>query len=308
LFVEDLLTNNTNTGWKTLANKLTEYYLRKEEQQQDKSNNKTRATTRQDKMSAAYLQLTEATIAYPTADLEGKEEITLWGPETRHASCVPGAFLRDDDAYYQIHELSTAAGMQWDYGPYRAAVLAITDEMDEWEEHGTAYEEWCQEEANMDDLHEPSLFTEWNQSTSCSNFVGADQMGKNMKVSKFTPEMLTQRDTLNWAYNHLWNNPHFTSIPETHLQVMHEVPNTTELLTLTAVGANHGVAKCEFGAVFVPKGAINHLQHNGGAKVGTIFDGEITFTPGNKFPWRLARDGIKFTYEDMCGTRINDDY
>ena len=259
-------------------------------------------------MSAAYLQLTEATIAYPTADLEGKEEITLWGPETRHASCVPGAFLRDDDAYYQIHELSTAAGMQWDYGPYRAAVLAITDEMDEWEEHGTAYEEWCQEEANMDDLHEPSLFTEWNQSTGCSNFVGADQMGKNMKVSKFTPEMLTQRDTLNWAYNHLWNNPHFTSIPETHLQVMHEVPNTTELLTLTAVGANHGVAKCEFGAVFVPKGAINHLQHNGGAKVGTIFDGEITFTPGNKFPWRLARDGIKFTYEDMCGTRINDDY
>jgi len=48
LFVEDLLTNNTNTGWKTLANKLTEYYLRKEELQQDKSNNKTRATTRQE--------------------------------------------------------------------------------------------------------------------------------------------------------------------------------------------------------------------------------------------------------------------
>jgi len=258
-------------------------------------------------MSSACLQLTEATLAYPTADLEGMEEITLWGPET---GCIPGAFMRDEDAYYQIHELSTAAGMHWDYGPYRAAVLAVTDEMEEWEEHGAAYEEWLRSQGggDMEDLHEPSLFTEWNQATGESQFVGAEQLKKNMKIPEFTPEMLQQRDTLNWCFNFLWNNPHFTSITGDYdPEINWQVTDTTELLTLTAVGANHGVAKCQFGAVFVPRGAIQYLQHNGGATVGTIFDGEITFTPQNKFPWRLTRDGVKFTYEDMCGTR-QDDY
>ena len=258
----------------------------------------------------ACLQLTEATLAYPTGDLEGKEEITLWGPETGRA--MPGAaeFLRDEDAYNMIHELATASGMLWDYGPHRSEVHDAIDQMEEWEEHGAAYDEWLlsQSGEGMEELHAPSLFTEYNQGTGESQFVGADQLKKNMKIPEFTPEMLQQRDTLNWCFNFLWNNPHFTSITEDYdPEINWQVTDTTELLTLTAVGANHGVAKCQFGAVFVPRGALQYLQHNGGATVGTIFDGEITFTPQNKFPWRLTRDGVRFTYEDMCGTR-QDDY
>ena len=96
--------------------------------------------------------------------------------------------------------------------------------------------------------------------------------------------------------------------PRTRFEENITVPDQTELLTLVAVGENHGVAKSDFGAVFVPKGAIQYLQRNGGATIGTIFDGEMTFTPGNKFPWRLNRDGVKFTYEDMTGNRPEEDY
>jgi hypothetical protein len=253
----------------------------------------------------ACLQLTEATLAYPRGDLEGKEEITLWGPETGRA--MPGAaeFLRDEDAYNMIHELATASGMLWDYGPHRSAVHDAIDQMEEWEEHGAAYDEWLlsQSGEGMEELHAPSLFTEYNQGTGESQFVGADQLKKNMKIPEFTPEMLCQREDLNSFFNFKWNDPQ-TIFSKRYVS---QVPDQTELLTLTAVGDNHGVAKCIFGAVFIPKGAITHLQYNGGAEVGTIFDGEITFTPQNKFPWRLKKNGITFTYEDMCGTR-KDDY
>ena len=258
-----------------------------------------------------FAHLTEATLSFPNIYDEGRSvtEIDMWGPETISAMPGAAAWMRGEDAYNDIATLMMECGMHWDYGPYRSAVFGAIDEMEEWEEHGTAYEKWCQEDVNMDDLHEKSLFTEWNQATGESNFVGAEDIKKNMKIPEFTPEMLLQRDMLNYKFNFLWNNPHFTSIPETHPQDKNDiVPDSIELLTLTAVGANHGVAKCELGAVFIPRGALQYLQYNGGAGVGTILDGEITFTPGNKFPWRLTRDGIKFTYEDMCGTRKDDDY
>jgi len=215
--------------------------------------------------------------------------------------------MSDPSCYSDICKLMCESGMHWDHGPCRAEVLAHIDEMEEWEEHGSAYEMWCQGEANMDDLHEPSLFTEWSQADCATIWVGGGCVGfaDPEKIQKFTPEMLLQRNTLNYFYNFMWNKPELLD-PQSRFAKTSGVPDTVELLTLTAVGSNHGVAKSEFGAVFVPRGAIQHLEHNGGATVGTIFDGEITFTPQNKFPWRLARDGVKFTYEDMCGTRIDD--
>ena len=254
-------------------------------------------------MSAAHLIINEVTLGFPNIYDQGKTELTLWGPETTTAMHGATEWMRDPNAYHNILALMIETGMHWEEGPYRAAELAHTFEMEEWEEHGSAYEKWCLEEVNMDDLHEPSLFTEWNQGQGCSTYVGADQMSKNMKVSEFTPEMLLQRDNLNYFYNFVWNKPTHPGCPRTRFSEMNSVPNNIELLTLAAVGDNHGVAKCDFGAVFVPRGAIQHLKHNGGATVGTIFDGEITFTPQNKFPWRLEKNGITFTYEDMCGTR-----
>jgi len=238
-------------------------------------------------------------VAYPNIYDDDKTEVTLWGSENWGTISGAAAWLREPDAYRDILLLVTESGMHWDEGPYKAAVLAAIDEMEEWEEHGTAYDKWCQGVQDMNDLHSPSLYTEWNQATGESNFIGADQLQKNMKIPKYTPEMLFQRDTLNWFYNFNWNGA-------TRSTMTTVVPDTIELLELTAVGDNHGVAKCDMGAVFVPKSALNHLTCNGGAEVGTIFDGEITFTPGNKFPWRLVRDGVKFTYEDLCGTRPDD--
>jgi len=246
-------------------------------------------------MSAACLQLTEATLGFPNCYDDGKTEVTLWGPETIHAMPGAAAWMREDDAYQKVLELVTESGMHWDNGPWKDAVLAQIDEMEEWEEHGTAYEKWCQSEPNMDDLHEKSLFTEWNQATGESNFIGAEDIKKNMKITEFTPEMLQQRDNLNYFYNFQWNTcDRFTIARYVQNSI---VPDQTELLELVAVGDNHGVAKCLFGAVFVPKSALTHLRYNGGCEIGTIFDGEITFTPDNKFPWRLKHNGITFTYQ-----------
>jgi len=243
-------------------------------------------------MSAAHLIINEVTLGFPNIYDQEKTELTLWGPETTTAMHGATEWMRDPNAYHKILALMIETGMHWEEGPYRVAVIEATFEMEEWEEHGTAYEKWCQEDTNMDDLHKPSLFTEWNQGEGCSTYVGADQLGKNMKVLEFTPEMLIQRDYLNYFFNFVWNNPVSTWRARTRFSEMNSVPNNTELLTLTAIGENHGVAKCYFGAVFVPRGAIQYLKHNGGATVGTIFDGEITFTPQNKFPWRLEKNGI----------------
>jgi hypothetical protein len=113
--------------------------------------------------------------------------------------------------------------------------------------------------------------------------------------------MLLQRDMLNYFFNFKWNEP-YKAEDQRKLPDL-QVRDTTELLELVAVGDNHGVAKCHFGAVYVPKSALTHLRYNGGTEVGTIFDGEITFTPANKFPWRLKYNGVTFTYEDMTGDR-----
>ncbi len=242
-----------------------------------------------------FAHLTEATLSFPNMYDEGRSvtEIDLWGPETITAMPGAAAWVRGEDAYNDIATLMIESGMHWDYGPYRAAVLAHIDEMEDWEEHGTAYEKWCQEHTNMDDLHEPSYFLEWNQGEGAATWVGGGELHKNRgKVPQFTPEMLLQRDMLNYFFNFKWNTG--------------TAPDQTELLELVAVGDNHGVAKCEFGAVYVPKSALTHLRYNGGCGIGTIFDGEITFTPDNKFPWRLKHNGITFTYEDMCGTRPDD--
>ena len=195
--------------------------------------------------------------------------------------------------------------MDWDEGPYKEKILQAIEELEDPKESiqdpeiETAMEQWRQGQENgpsMDDLHQPSLFTEWNQAESHSTWVGAGEMGKNMKIQEYTPEMLQQRDNLNWCFNFLWNNPRLPGVKHTRFEEILTVPDQTELLELTAVGENHGVAKSQFGAVFVPRGAIQYLLRNGGADVGTIFDGEMTFAPGNKFPWRLNQGGVMFTY------------
>jgi hypothetical protein len=246
------------------------------------------------------MQVTEATLGYPTGFPEEIEEITLWGPETIRAMPGAAAFMAGEDAYRKIEELASEAGMFWDNGPYCKKILAAVEELDDPKESiqdpeiAEALDQWRAGCDTMDDLHEPSYFVEWNQGEGGETWVGGDWLSwRDGKIPQYTPEMLEQRDALNWMYNFVWN----TTVPE-----------IVELLELVAVGENYGIAKCVFGAVYVPKSALNYLNNNGGAEVGTIFDGEISFSPRNKFKWRLVKDGVTFTYEDMCGTRRLDDY
>lgn len=263
-------------------------------------------------VSHQCLQLTEATIGFWFQDPDGidiHEEITLWGPETIFAMPGAAAFMKDTDAVAVVRELADAAGMSWFAGPHLDPVRAAIKEMVEWEEHGAAYDQWNQQEVGMDDLHEPSYFLEWNQAEGASTWVGGDQLDKHTKIPQFTPEMLAQRDTLNYFYNFKWNGPAAVreawggDLTKERAAKMGcgSCPDMTELLELVSVGDSHGIAKCIFGAVYIPKSAITHLNFNGGAEVGTIFDGEIYFTPYNKFPWRLQHNGVTFTYQDMNG-------
>ena len=119
---------------------------------------------------AACLQLTEATLAYPTAIPGEKEEITLWGPETLHAMPGAAAFMRgEENAYNDIGELSNESGMFWDSGPYCKRLKEAVEELDDPKESiqdpeiATALDQWRAGCNTMDDLHEPSYFVEWNQ-------------------------------------------------------------------------------------------------------------------------------------------------
>lgn len=169
------------------------------------------------------------------------------------------------------------------------------------DEHAEAYDKWVASASNMDDLHGKSLFTEWNQGTGSTTYVGADELsGKNACViPEYTPEMLVQRDNLNWCFNFVWNNPHYTSIPEEYPQVYEDVPNRVELLEIVNVGENYSIAKSGYGAVYIPKAAMNYLNRNGGCEVGAKLEGEIGFTRGRgTFHWRLLPNGVTYTYAE----------
>jgi len=248
------------------------------------------------------------------------EDITIWAPNEMSASGVVEMMTEkkgEPGGISMISEIAHAADMihAAPYGPIKQQLLDINEKMTRLRfgqapngladdnqcvldpEHAAALDQW-RLEAEMESLHGPSFFSEWDQADGCSKFYGMKD--GDIRPKEFTPEMLQQRDDLNWFFNFKWNGPKGRDRYNTSPAI---VPDMIELLELTAVGDNHGVAKCVFGAVFIPKGALNHLNYNGGAEVGTIFDGEITFTPNNKFPWRLKKDGITFTYEDMTGDR-----
>ena len=167
------------------------------------------------------------------------------------------------------------------------------------DEHAEAYEKWIAEASGMDDLHEKSLFTEWNQSLECSTFVGADEVSETMRVPEYTPEMLVQRDYLNWCFNFLWNKPQKPGVPHTRFAEVLEVPDQVEFLEVVNVGENYSIAKSDYGAVYIPKAAMGYLDRNGGCEVNAKFDGKIGFTPGRgRFHWRLLPEGITYTYAE----------
>ncbi len=255
-----------------------------------------------------------------TLDVNG-EMIELWGEDVRPFFEGPDNTCEGIDTWDVpspkdvLEELYRESGMDWDQGPYRSMVIGAIGELEDPRESiqdpeiEAALDQWRAGEENgpnMNDLHEPSHFLEWNQGEGDEIWVGGTELHKSINIPQYTPEMLFQRDCLNYHFNFVWNSPRLPGYPKTRFEENMIVPEMIELLELVSVGANYGIAKCDFGTVFIPKGALGYLNCNGGATVGTIFDGEIIFSNQGKFPWRLKKDGVTFTYEDMCGTRIDD--
>lgn len=252
-------------------------------------------------------QLTEATLAYPTAIPGEKEEITLWGPETLHAMPGAAAFMRGENAYNDIGELADKSGMFWDSGPYCKKILAAVEELDDPKESiqdpeiAAALDQWRAGCDTMDDLHQPSYFLEWNQGEGGETWVGGDWSSwVNGKIPQYTPEMLEQRDALNWMYNFHWNTTLFPG--DTMTSVIPEVEIEMEIV---AAGDSHAVAKCKYGSVFVPKGALKHIinlnygqlsmepleihkHRSEGGLVGEFVLGRIQYTPGKRHWWRVV--------------------
>ena len=272
-------------------------------------------------MSAcACHQLTEATLAFPTEDIDRKEEITLWGPETLYAMPGAAAFMQGEDAWGLVYELSVEAGMHWDQGPYRSSLQAALTELDDPKESiqdpeiEAALDQWRAGYDTMDDLHEPSHFMEWNQGEGAETWVGGAELGNNnAKIQQYTPEMLEQREILNWMYNFVWNKPeeeHDTEGWVLSHWATDSIPDQCENLELVAVGDNYAVAKCQYGAVYIPKSGLKYLEYNGylfGGAIGSQFKGHITFTPFQKFAWRLKKDGITHSIA-ACEDYYYDDY
>ena len=169
----------------------------------------------------------------------------------------------------------------------------------------------------MDDLHEPSYFSDY---VEFPEPVGSESPGfammKNMgwspgeglgkdgivdpickmipsllrddrgNVAKFTPEMLEQRNHLNWYFNFHWNTTFFpgdtmsTVIPEQYGEV-----------ELVSVGENHGVAKSPMGSVFVPRGVLRFLGSK--AQVGQEFSASLEFVEGARYPWRVVKNSVQ---------------
>lgn len=266
---------------------------------------------------AAWMQATEVTLGFPTSSPDRIEEISLWGPETIRAMPGAAAFMAGEDAYGVIADLAVESGMLWDIGPYRQAVLDAIEELEDPKESiqdpeiEAALDLWRAGEDNMDDLHKPSYYLEWNQAEGAETWVGGAELGNSAKIQQYTPEMLEQREALNWMYNFEWNRawePASRSRQVTEKDMT--IPDQTVTMELVAVGDNYAVAKCPYGAVYIPKGALKYLLDTGylfGGGIGSQFKGHITFTPLQKFPWRLKKDGIIHSISE-CQDYYYDDY
>jgi hypothetical protein len=134
------------------------------------------------------------------------------------------------------------------------------------------------EQDNMDDISEPSYFKQWDQSLNGSTWI-LDGNPQNLDPVLLTPEMLQQTDKLNI----LWDE-----------QCGVLVQDQLCTLELVATGANYGVAKCQYGGVFVTKGTLAFLQRTFGAgQVGDKFRCWISFDGTRKHPWRTVVNGIE---------------
>ena len=218
----------------------------------------------------------------------------------------------------ELFELMVESGMVDNWGQLydeecEARRLLDTDEGID-EEHEKAYEDWV---ASGEDISGPSYFSDYvgfpePVGTESPGFAMMEKMGWTQgeglgqdgivdpickmipsllrddrgNVSKFTPEMLEQREQLNWNFNFHWNTTLFPG--DTMTTVIPEIYGEIELVS---VGENHGVAKSPTGSVFVPRGVLKFLGSK--AKVGQEFSASLEFVEGARYPWRVVKNSVQ---------------
>ena len=235
-----------------------------------------------------------------------------------------------------MEEMLEGADEEWDRGIQESQkdiglILLGVEEDDPMEyiddeEVEEALELW--RDCGMDELHEPSYFSDY---VGFPEPVGSESPGFAMmkkmgwspgeglgedgivdpickmipsllrddrgKVAKFTPEMLEQREQLNWIFNFVWNTPQgpgggrpWCNWVRAGSEDMH-IPEQFGEIELVSVGENHGVAKSPMGSVFVPRGVLNYLGSK--AQVGQEFSASLEFVEGARYPWRVVKNSVE---------------
>jgi len=172
------------------------------------------------------------------------------------------------------------------------AITAAANELMEVEEFNDMVDEMER------DINGPSYFTE-DDGLGFSRVV-RDARGN---AAMLTPEMLEQRVNL----NEMWNE-NCQRIEENRpggqiwgtVRGAESVPDTYCTLEFVSIGEKFGLAKCDYGSVYVPKSAINHIKNvlSGKIEVGQMFDAWIS-QPGHqsRYTWRIEQSiGVTEVY------------
>lgn len=278
------------------------------------------------------MTITELTFTLPAHAQGETEEVTLWVPPyvptfnddgvevKRWAEGSVTEWTRYDQYAWPIEpgpsnlvrELSAVVGylnkgapISYHCAPYSECGMKFPSpdpdyllhlEAKEVAEYCEAYDQWIDSGRGWAvDIYQSSLFTEWNQSLGETIWVGSENIPG--KIPEFTPEMLVQREQLNWAYNISWNQHNWHGGWIGGPVGYQAIPPQTECLVLVSVGENYGVAQSPFGAVYVPRGCLNYLQGEGECFPGLTFTANIQFLPEvgeqrTRFPWRIQQYGI----------------
>ena len=214
----------------------------------------------------------------------------------------------------EIFELMLESGMIDDWGPFFEAEKEAKQSLNSLDEdcitdptHIDAYEQWLF--AQEQDIHQPSYFSDYAGYPEpvfwCpeAGLFGQDSDESDCKMLspllkddrgqliKFTPDMLEQRNHLNWNFNFLWNGFGFCDGTTNHPTGDYVPPIHCEDVEIVSVGDNHGVGKCKMGSVFIPKGALNYLGPD--AVLGQGIQATLErANEGARYPWRIVKNGI----------------
>ena len=275
--------------------------------------------------------LQNITITDPTSVESGLLEISLI--PTRGVTDIN---IFSQEGVLHMKEMLDASDAEWDRGiqglQKDVGLILLGVEEDDPKEYIAdeeiegALDLW--RDSGMDELHEPSYFSDY---VGFPEPVGSESPGFAMmkkmgwspgeglgedgivdpickmipsllrddrgKVAKFTPEMLEQREQLNWIFNFVWNTPQgpgggrpWCNWVRAGSEDMH-IPEQFGEIELVSVGENHGVAKSPMGSVFVPRGVLNYLGSK--AQVGQEFSASLEFVEGARYPWRVVKNSVE---------------